>query len=697
MTFSLSFVYFRLQSALPCTRNNVTMTAEMMLDSSDKHYPSLLDAVNSIRKEGNLCNASLVVGDKKIPAHKCILVGGSDYFRSHFIGPLKEDKPEVDLSLVTDDVASTEAVVNFLYTGKIKVNEENLEAILKLSSYLLITQLRQFCMSYMLENVNLNTCLQYFLLAVEYDIQEVVDKFTQTIKSRFHDWLIFQENLLSVSPNQLLCLIKECNVFDHCKIIDALFFLLYWVEDGKSETHELLACDILDFVLAREKQLTDRVELHIYMDMYLEQISSMIESSEISPQLRSKLEKAVRRCSDISVKVAKRKTLRRLESRVQPCSEVPSGSESVLIVLSPKQRLKDLCKVIGEPVDMEEVADGESIYDVCAYIPRTHTWCYIGDGKAEYGSLMRLQTYISIFPWQFCCLSNTLCAVGSRFSFVHMLNMSDFSWKVIDLEPILPDPENSEKCGDKFLVCTDDTLYIILTARVFSNADSIFPIQIYFMCYRLTSENTWSHVFNTPRIDTQEEFEDLAAAISSVSNDIMIIHNSSQLYVFVADLSAKGSSAVEVQRLSSESTFARDQRPHLHIIENKNHFYVLGVEFEKQRVRISCRYRYQFRSTKLDVVEGCEVTVGKLPMHFSSLMYPCQFWETTYGKRSVWVFGGNAEHGSYIIEVTVDENGKLFQHSHKPPPFSCVSKMIVGQVSCEFLASLQHIIVYLTP
>ena len=684
--------------------NNVTMTTEMSLDDSDKHCSAVLDSVNSIREKGDLCDASLKVGEKKILVHKCILVGGSDYFRSRFIGPLKEDKPEVDLSSVTDNVDSVEAVVNFLYTGKIKVDADNLAAILKISSYLLITKLHQFCIKYMLKKVDLDTCLQYFLLAVEYDIKEVVDKLKLTVTSRFHDWLIFIDSSLSLSSNQLLFLINECNIFEHCNIIDSLYFVINWIECGTSESHESLACDILDFVTAKEKQFVDNVYSCGYVKEYLDQTQTMAELVTVGPRLRSKLKKALKMCSDLLERLPKQMTLCRLESPAQQCSLDTSEKEDVLIVFSPKQCLKDLKKFPGKISDDEEdIPDGTAIYDVCAYIPKTQTWSYMGGGVAEDINVMRFLTYSSvrIFPYRVCFFRNTLCVVYPLIRFIQLLNFVDFSCTAVDLVQILPDPASLERCGHRVLVCTDDTLYLILTVRVYLQSEDISPTHIYFKCYRLTSENTWLHVFDTPRIDTRLEFEEVSIAISSVSKEMMIVHNGSKLHVFVAVLSAKEPSAIEVEMFAKESYIsAREQQSHVHIIETKSHFHLLIVVFRKDEntALVSYRYRYKFSSSELESVEGCELTVNDFPTNdLSTFMFPCMARETTYGKRSMWMFCGTAEHGSSLVEVTVDENGKLVQYKHKPPPFSCVSVITVGQLSCHLLASRQPIFEYLTP
>ena len=53
--------------------------------------------------------------------------------KSLFIGPLKTDLAEVNVSSVALDIESAIAIIEFFYTGEIYIDDGNLEAILKMS------------------------------------------------------------------------------------------------------------------------------------------------------------------------------------------------------------------------------------------------------------------------------------------------------------------------------------------------------------------------------------------------------------------------------------------------------------------------------------------------------------------------------------------------------------------------------------
>ena len=80
-------------------------------------------------------------------------------------------------------------------------------------------------------------------------------KLKHTVKSRFHDWIIFEKSSLEISPEHLQCLMKECGIFEYCSVADILQFVNDWAKTGQSLAHELLGCKILDSLSTVNKQV----------------------------------------------------------------------------------------------------------------------------------------------------------------------------------------------------------------------------------------------------------------------------------------------------------------------------------------------------------------------------------------------------------------------------------------------------------
>ena len=177
----------------------------VILNSKEDVFPLWMEKMNSLRKDKTLYDVCIKVGDNQITAHKSVLASASEYFNSYFVGPLKTEDAiaEVDLSTIALDFESADAVVDFLYTGMIDIHDENLEAILKLATFLLIYPLKELCIKYMEQSCDLNLYMLYYLLCVDYMVADAEDIMIRTVKPRFHDWFINKNSTLVLSPYHL--------------------------------------------------------------------------------------------------------------------------------------------------------------------------------------------------------------------------------------------------------------------------------------------------------------------------------------------------------------------------------------------------------------------------------------------------------------------------------------------------------------
>ena len=240
----------------------MTNNTMVVLGSKEELFLDIMAGMNSLRKENSLYDVRILVKGQEITAHKSVLAPVSDYFKSLFLGPFKTDSAivEVDFSSVALDIESAEAVVDYLYTGTIEINDDNLEAILKLATFLLIKQLQVLCIKFMEQSCDLNSNLRYFVLAVDYMVPEAEELVVKIVKSRFHDWFMFGEAAKSLSLCHLQKLATNYSIFEHCSKIDTLSFLVDWVLSGKSEQHEAFACKILDPKSAEDEQSDDNFQ-----------------------------------------------------------------------------------------------------------------------------------------------------------------------------------------------------------------------------------------------------------------------------------------------------------------------------------------------------------------------------------------------------------------------------------------------------
>lgn len=77
-------------------------------------------------RQNLLCDVTIVVDTKEIPAHKVVLSSCSQYFYAMFTGDLAEAKSD-RITLQEIDPKALIQLIDFVYTSEIHVTEENVQ------------------------------------------------------------------------------------------------------------------------------------------------------------------------------------------------------------------------------------------------------------------------------------------------------------------------------------------------------------------------------------------------------------------------------------------------------------------------------------------------------------------------------------------------------------------------------------------
>ena len=98
---------------------------------SEGHSVEILRSTNTLRKQSLLCDAILHVEDRDFPVHRVILAACSDYFKAMFTNCMSESSSEQKKIVIKGLSADTmDILLDFIYTETIKVNVENVQALL---------------------------------------------------------------------------------------------------------------------------------------------------------------------------------------------------------------------------------------------------------------------------------------------------------------------------------------------------------------------------------------------------------------------------------------------------------------------------------------------------------------------------------------------------------------------------------------
>ena len=682
----------------------------VQLKHCGKHFPKLMVNLNNLKKEGSLCDIDLVVGDTRIPAHKCILAAGSDYCKSLFCGPLKQNLSEVDLSTITDDIDCVIEVLDFLYTGDINLDNENLGPILKLSSFLLIEMLRGICIEYMDTNLGLDNCIQFYLLASEFMVPELDQTLSDTVSSRFHDYLMFRQSSLNVTPNQLKYLMDSCNIFDYGSDFDIISFIINWVANGKTEAHDEVGCEVIDVVKGNTVISRSKLSLEQNISILKEQIQIKLEHTSVCPRFLSLLQEIINKRFAVDEIQSRHLSLNNGCTDMVPVDQETSGSETedVLIALAPNKRLIFLTDQKYVPyLRIYKMRYEKALLDVCVYIPRKKMWYYMTEGYCEYAfqELTEGRTYSISNAVPIILMDNRICFSKYDTSDLYIYDLNSFTCDIITYYPELLDTDNedfSTASEDTYIVYSEQKLYLFLRhypqGEVFSVFNEKGIVEVSVDCYVLMPDDTWDLKFSTPVIGSERckmKENRFVAAVSNKSKEMIMVHLLDKFHVFVVDIDS-GKYSYRQFELDIQCTRGLLHVP-IHILDNGDDLaIIIEPRNADNQILYKCVCQYKLSSKELITDMDSDLIVDRFNQR-EHLKYekPCSLSLRASDNKHIWMFEGNGRDGSSLKSVSFKGEDGMIVCSHTPPPFSCISGMVAGKIKRECIAALKPITRYM--
>ncbi|XP_050428945.1 kelch-like protein diablo [Adelges cooleyi] len=195
-------------------------------------------------KDKEFCDVTLVTDEGlQIAAHKIILASASRVFYTMFNGHFKE-RNENEILLKDMDFKILESIVNFIYTFKIDIKENNFEKLLMAAEMYDISGIRELCFKYIKENINLTNCVSIMkiseLIQSDKEINSfcwayILNNFTMIVNSPLEAEKLYEfpiGDVLKIIKHDDLVVDSEEKVFD---------FIIGWISYNTNErTHMLL-------------------------------------------------------------------------------------------------------------------------------------------------------------------------------------------------------------------------------------------------------------------------------------------------------------------------------------------------------------------------------------------------------------------------------------------------------------------------
>ena len=113
------------------------------------HLSRLSSGLDQLRQLASFCDVNIIVGDRRIPAHKAVLSSTSDYFHGMFSSGFQES----NMSEIT--IPGTEKgfaqILDFAYTGYFTLSLQTVINILQMACYMVFTEAMELCAEYLRE------------------------------------------------------------------------------------------------------------------------------------------------------------------------------------------------------------------------------------------------------------------------------------------------------------------------------------------------------------------------------------------------------------------------------------------------------------------------------------------------------------------------------------------------------------------
>ena len=210
--------------------------------AGESYHGNLYRRMDEFRRQGILCDTTLVVEGQEFPAHKNILAASSAYFLGLFTSDMKE-KQETEVKLEGFRAFVMNDLLNYVYTGEVEITEDNVKELVFAGDYLLIERLKDKGSCYLEETLSPSNCLSVRAFSEKFDCEGLMDKSESFILDNFVAVSKSEEFLhLSYSEIEKLICLDDVIVEAEEQVYEAVIsWIKHDVENRKGDFARLLS------------------------------------------------------------------------------------------------------------------------------------------------------------------------------------------------------------------------------------------------------------------------------------------------------------------------------------------------------------------------------------------------------------------------------------------------------------------------
>ncbi|KAG7245016.1 hypothetical protein INR49_023582 [Caranx melampygus] len=202
-----------------------------------RQLSSIMGVMNNLRKQGTLCDVTLVVQGKHFPAHRVVLAAASHFFSLMFTTRMMESMShEVELRSAEPEII--ELLIEFIYTAR------NVQSLLDAANQYQIEPVKKMCVEFLKGQIDATNCLGISALADCMDCPELKAAAEDFFQLHFTEVYKLDE-FLQLDVTQLTHLLHQdkLTVRAEAQIYDAAVrWLKYDVCNRQQYMVEVLGC-----------------------------------------------------------------------------------------------------------------------------------------------------------------------------------------------------------------------------------------------------------------------------------------------------------------------------------------------------------------------------------------------------------------------------------------------------------------------
>ncbi|KRT79769.1 BTB And C-terminal Kelch domain containing protein, partial [Oryctes borbonicus] len=196
------------------------------------------------RSHNMLTDIVLEVGTELFHVHRVVLAAASPYFKAMFTGGLKESEMH-RVKLQGVSATAMNRLIQFMYTGRIKVTENTVCQLLPAATMFQVTNVIQACCDFLERQLDPSNAIGIANFAEQHGCNELCRKANQYIERNFSQ-ICQEEEFLQLNAMQLVTLIKkdELNVQEEKEVYNAVLKWVKYDEDSRHQKMEHILCAV---------------------------------------------------------------------------------------------------------------------------------------------------------------------------------------------------------------------------------------------------------------------------------------------------------------------------------------------------------------------------------------------------------------------------------------------------------------------